>query len=172
MLLCENRSVIITGAGSGLGRSYALAFAAEGAQVLVNDIRMDAAQAVVQEISALGGHDLDHGGAVEHAGLHGVGAYIAQHDFDLLGDKGRFDADQPMHTLGVLRGQRRDGGGGKPAQCRHRLDIRLDARAAAAIGPRADQDSPRDAHSPPPAPAPAFFTAIAAACQRPERIGG
>ena len=39
MPLCDQRTVIITGAGGGLGRSYALAFAAEGANVVVNDIR-------------------------------------------------------------------------------------------------------------------------------------
>ncbi len=55
MGICENRSIIITGAGSGLGREYALALAAEGAAVLVNDIRGDAAEAVAAEISAAGG---------------------------------------------------------------------------------------------------------------------
>ncbi|WP_340586923.1 SDR family oxidoreductase [Erythrobacter alti] len=38
MGICEGRTVIITGAGGGLGRAYALAFAAEGANVVVNDI--------------------------------------------------------------------------------------------------------------------------------------
>jgi len=35
--ICEGRVVIITGAGRGLGREHALAFAAEGAKVVVND---------------------------------------------------------------------------------------------------------------------------------------
>ncbi|MGH8516045.1 MAG: SDR family NAD(P)-dependent oxidoreductase, partial [Panacagrimonas sp.] len=55
MGICTNRSIIVTGAGGGLGRAYALALAAEGAGVLVNDIRRDAAEAVVNEIKALGG---------------------------------------------------------------------------------------------------------------------
>ncbi|MGH8353213.1 MAG: SDR family oxidoreductase [Pseudomonas sp.] len=55
MALCKDRVVIITGAGGGLGRAYALAFAAEGAKVLVNDINLEAAQAVVAEIRAQGG---------------------------------------------------------------------------------------------------------------------
>ena len=54
MTICNNRTVIITGAGGGLGRSYALAFAAEGASVVVNDIRLEAAQAVVAEVVAAG----------------------------------------------------------------------------------------------------------------------
>ena len=33
--ICTGRTVIITGAGGGLGRAYALAFAAEGANVVV-----------------------------------------------------------------------------------------------------------------------------------------
>ena len=36
--ICEGRVVIITGAGRGLGRAYALAFAQEGAKVVVNDL--------------------------------------------------------------------------------------------------------------------------------------
>lgn len=50
MGICEGRTVIITGAGGGLGRAYALAFAAEGANVVVNDIRNEAAVAVASEI--------------------------------------------------------------------------------------------------------------------------
>src|SRR5581483_9266555 len=59
MGFCNNRTIIVTGAGGGLGRAYAIALAAEGAKVVVNDIRADAAQAVVNEIgrSALANSD-------------------------------------------------------------------------------------------------------------------
>jgi len=52
--ICEGRVVIITGAGGGLGREYALAFANEGARIVVNDINLAAAQRTVGEIEALG----------------------------------------------------------------------------------------------------------------------
>jgi NAD(P)-dependent dehydrogenase (short-subunit alcohol dehydrogenase family) len=50
MGICDNRTVLITGAGGGLGRAYAMAFAEAGARVVVNDVRADAAQAVAAEI--------------------------------------------------------------------------------------------------------------------------
>jgi NAD(P)-dependent dehydrogenase (short-subunit alcohol dehydrogenase family) len=55
MGICNNRSIIVTGSGAGLGRAYALALAAEGAGVVVNDIKADAAAAVVEEIRKAGG---------------------------------------------------------------------------------------------------------------------
>ena len=58
MGICEGRAVIVTGAGGGLGRAYALGFAAEGARVLVNDIRRGAADEVTAEIVAKGGEAL------------------------------------------------------------------------------------------------------------------
>lgn len=55
MTICQGRTVIITGSGGGLGRAYALAFAQQGANVVVNDIRPEAAQAVANEINNTGG---------------------------------------------------------------------------------------------------------------------
>ena len=63
-MLLKDQVVLITGAGNGIGRAYALAFAAAGARVVVNDLggardgdgASDApARTVVQEIVAFGG---------------------------------------------------------------------------------------------------------------------
>lgn len=68
--ICSGRVVIITGAGRGLGREYALAFAREGASVVVNDLGTSlggegadpaTAQAVVDEIRAAGGQAVANG---------------------------------------------------------------------------------------------------------------
>ncbi len=82
--LCAGRVVVITGAGRGLGRSYALAFAREGAKVVVNDlgatlagVGRDAAtaQAVVDEIRAAGGEAVANGDDVSD--WEGAGRIIA-----------------------------------------------------------------------------------------------
>ncbi|GAA4048256.1 SDR family NAD(P)-dependent oxidoreductase [Agromyces indicus] len=50
-----DRSAIVTGGGSGIGRAVALLLAANGASVLVNDMNGDHADAVVDEIRTAGG---------------------------------------------------------------------------------------------------------------------
>ncbi len=65
----NGRVAIVTGAGGGLGRQHALALAARGAKVLVNDLgdstgHSVAAQKVVDEIQAAGGEAMANGCSV------------------------------------------------------------------------------------------------------------
>lgn len=68
----DNKIAIVTGAGGGLGRGYALELAKRGAKVVVNDLgtgadgtgHSDAALKVVEEITAAGGEAMANGGSV------------------------------------------------------------------------------------------------------------
>ncbi len=47
----DGKTVIITGAGQGLGRAYAMMYARLGANVVINDVSEEGANAVVEEIT-------------------------------------------------------------------------------------------------------------------------
>jgi NAD(P)-dependent dehydrogenase (short-subunit alcohol dehydrogenase family) len=72
----DDRVAIVTGAGGGLGRAYALELAQRGAKVVVNDLggardgtgHSDAAANVVEEIKASGGEAMANGGSVTDYG--------------------------------------------------------------------------------------------------------
>jgi NAD(P)-dependent dehydrogenase (short-subunit alcohol dehydrogenase family) len=68
----QDKVAIVTGAGGGLGRAYAMELAKRGAKVVVNDLggsrdgtgHSDAALQVVEEIKAAGGEAMSNGGSV------------------------------------------------------------------------------------------------------------
>jgi meso-butanediol dehydrogenase/(S,S)-butanediol dehydrogenase/diacetyl reductase len=96
------KAIIITGAGSGMGRAFALALGREGATVGVLDLKLDAAEAVVAELAA--------------DGLQGLGlvadvskrAHVVAAFDEFLAYTGRIDVlfnnagfNVPMHLLDV-----------------------------------------------------------------------
>ncbi|MGP3940140.1 MULTISPECIES: SDR family oxidoreductase [Streptomyces] len=102
--ICSGRVAAVTGAGRGLGRAHALALAAEGAKVVVNDLGVGLdgaaetdgpAQRVVDEIRALGGDAVAHGGDI--ATTDGAASLITT----ALEAFGRFDT--LVNNAGFLR---------------------------------------------------------------------
>lgn len=78
----DGRTAIVTGAGGGLGRAYALELARRGARVVINDIA--GADAVVAQIAALGG------------------VAIASHDSVATRAGGRATVDRALDAFGRL----------------------------------------------------------------------
>lgn len=85
MKICDGRVVAITGAGRGIGREHALAFAAAGAKVVVNDLGASLtgdptdetpAQEVVRTITSMGGSAVVNTDDISD--WDGAGRFIAQ----------------------------------------------------------------------------------------------
>jgi NAD(P)-dependent dehydrogenase (short-subunit alcohol dehydrogenase family) len=111
--ICEGRIVIVTGAGRGIGRAHALAFAREGANVVVNDLgvtregaggRDDSpAQQVVDEIKTFGGHAVAN--ADDVAAWDGAARLVATAidtfgGLDVLVNNAGFVRDRMLFTTG------------------------------------------------------------------------
>ncbi|ASF10369.1 putative oxidoreductase [Nocardia brasiliensis NBRC 14402] len=110
--ICAGRTVIVTGAGRGIGRAHALAFAAAGARVVVNDLgsALDGAatgetpaEQVVAEIEALGGAAVANGDDV--ADWQGAQRLVRQAvdtfgGLDVLVNNAGFVRDRMLVNLG------------------------------------------------------------------------
>jgi multifunctional beta-oxidation protein len=88
-------TVVITGAGGGLGRAYSLLFASRGANIVVNDFNPDAAQKVVDEIikgrgkAVVNTSSVTDGAAVIQSALDAFGGVtILINNAGILRDKG------------------------------------------------------------------------------------
>jgi NAD(P)-dependent dehydrogenase (short-subunit alcohol dehydrogenase family) len=95
MNLLSGKVAVITGAGTGLGRSYAHLLAREGAAIVVNDFAAHAAQAVVGEIRAEGGRAV---AAVADVGDPASGALILGSALAAFGQ-----VDILINNAGILR---------------------------------------------------------------------
>ncbi len=97
MTALDGKVAIVTGAGRGIGRDEALALAAEGAKVVVNDFDESLAKDVVAEIAAAGGTAITNGSDV--ASWPGAEAMV-RHAVEELGG-----LDILVNNAGFLRDQ-------------------------------------------------------------------
>ncbi|KAG5652324.1 hypothetical protein H0H81_005392 [Sphagnurus paluster] len=91
----KGHTVVVTGAGGGLGKTYSLLFASRGANVVVNDFNAAAAQKVVDQIVQAGGKavvntsSVTDGAAVIQSALDAFGGVtILINNAGILRDKG------------------------------------------------------------------------------------
>jgi NAD(P)-dependent dehydrogenase (short-subunit alcohol dehydrogenase family) len=94
----SGKSCIVTGAGQGIGRAVALAFGAEGARVVVNDVDKQAADAVVSELDeAVASYDAV--GSVEAAESIVDAALDAFGAVDVLVNNAGILRDRMLHNM-------------------------------------------------------------------------
>ncbi|KAH7930228.1 peroxisomal hydratase-dehydrogenase-epimerase [Leucogyrophana mollusca] len=91
----KGHTVVVTGAGGGLGKAYSLLFASRGANVVVNDFNGEAAQRVVDEIKKAGGNavantsSVTDGAAVIQSAISAFGGVsVLINNAGILRDKG------------------------------------------------------------------------------------
>lgn len=85
MLSFNGKVAIVTGAGNGMGRAYALELAARGAKIVVNDVVVKNATAVVSEIMEMGGQAIEnHDDIVSGSNRIIESALIAYGKIDIL----------------------------------------------------------------------------------------
>lgn len=100
MSLCSDRVVIVTGAGRGIGRAHALAFAEAGARVVVNDLSPGPAAEVAAEIGSAAVANTDDIGTWAGAGRLVNTALKAFGGLDVLVNNAGFVRDRMLVNLG------------------------------------------------------------------------
>ena len=95
MGLVDGKCVVVTGAGRGIGRGHSMVLAAEGANVVVNDVDLAEAEGVVKEIEAAGGRAVANGD--DMGSRAGCEALVAQ----CIDTFGRIDA--AVNNAGIVR---------------------------------------------------------------------
>ena len=98
----EDKVCIVTGSGRGIGRAVALAFAAEGAHVVVNDMDADAAKETANEITSQGVRaevNTDAIGTVEAADSLLATALDAFGRVDVLVNNAGILRDKMLHNM-------------------------------------------------------------------------
>ena len=101
----EGKTILVTGGGSGIGEAVALQLGAEGANVVVADINLEAAQKVVTAIEAAGGTAAAT--ACDVGDAHAVKAMV----------------DWTVQTFGALHGAFNNAGIGGPGGLAQDIDI-------------------------------------------------
>ncbi|KAG8905550.1 hypothetical protein FRB99_008749 [Tulasnella sp. 403] len=100
-------TVVITGAGGGLGRTYSLLFGSRGANVVVNDVSQENAQKVVDQIVKAGGKavantsSVTDGAAVIKTAIDNFGNVTIDKGFKNMSDA-EFDAVYQVHVKGAF----------------------------------------------------------------------